>query len=133
MPAFVVTVPEGVLLYHVASPSRIEHAELFAHAGPPKLPKEDALGSPPSSTKQHPLSDPEPGDTSSSSRAAHGYLHTYLTTSPIPLLYLDGSSAGAASCRSTGAAWSRLSFTSVNLSAAGSGKWRPRLVGVGDN
>ncbi|KAL2151111.1 hypothetical protein VTH82DRAFT_6209 [Thermothelomyces myriococcoides] len=118
MSAFVVTIPEGVLLHHgTNSPNppygpewlafEIEHAELFARPYMPKLPKRPAPGLPPYSAILHPLlgrgttntntstsSADADADADANAAAGHGYLHTYLTTSPIPLLYLDGSSAG---------------------------------------
>ncbi|KAL2193782.1 hypothetical protein P885DRAFT_44303 [Corynascus similis CBS 632.67] len=107
MSAFLVTIPEGVLLHHgtnlpdpPAGPEwlafEIEHAEMFANPHPPKLQK-PSLALFTSLTQQYPLlqrasaSQQPPNDAFP---PAYGYLHTYLTTSPLPLLYLDGTSAG---------------------------------------
>ncbi|KAL1841224.1 hypothetical protein VTJ49DRAFT_7292 [Mycothermus thermophilus] len=102
----------------------IEHAELFAHPRPPRRPPpgKNASGAViPPSDEQHPMHhrrthpppplphliadratppsgseppilDPSPGHGDGDE--VKGYLHTYRTTAPLALLYIDGSSAG---------------------------------------
>ncbi|KAH6847693.1 hypothetical protein B0I37DRAFT_405601 [Chaetomium sp. MPI-CAGE-AT-0009] len=106
MSLFTVTIPPGVLLHH-GSPNptppagpewlafEIEHAELFAHASlpnrpPPPPPFSNPL---PQLDDQHPLTQPPPPHHPNTN-TTHGYLQTYLTTHPLPLLYIDGTSAG---------------------------------------
>ncbi|KAK4099122.1 hypothetical protein N658DRAFT_453813 [Parathielavia hyrcaniae] len=98
----------------------IEHAEQFAHPrwrrgdrpGPPGPPPPDSEPPPPPSPvaqDQQPLHFPpqphqppprSPNNNNDnntnpdSDPHGHGYLHTYLTTTPLHLLYLDGTSAG---------------------------------------
>ncbi|KAK4040824.1 hypothetical protein C8A01DRAFT_45933 [Parachaetomium inaequale] len=112
MSLFLATIPAGVLLHHgTHSPTppqgpewlafEIEHAELFAHPsmrGPPMKPT-PPLPSPQQQQQQqqqqqHPLLQHNPHPTNDTPPPEHGYLHTYLTTAPLPLLYLDGTSAG---------------------------------------
>ena len=115
MSLFVATIPPGVLLHH-GSPNatpptgpewlafELEHAELFAHAPLPPNQPPPGLIPPPSKDQnqdqhqdhQHPLtphSQPQPKPKPPPAQT-NGYLQTYLTTAPLPLLYIDGSSAG---------------------------------------
>lgn len=102
MSIFPVTIPEGVLLHHgtqspdtPSSPEwlafEIEHAELFAH---PQSRTKPLLSPQPNQQQQqhqHPLSTVA---SHQPTNQTHGYLHTYRTTRPLHLLYLDGTSAG---------------------------------------
>lgn len=113
MSLFLATVPAGVILHHgTNSPTpppgpewlafEIEHAELFAHprwqGGPPPSPQPP----PHFPSGQHPLSGPATNhnrhqhltNDDNDQGEKHGYLHTYRTTTPLHLLYLDGTSAG---------------------------------------
>ncbi|KAK4234751.1 hypothetical protein C8A03DRAFT_18407 [Achaetomium macrosporum] len=105
MSFFLATVPAGVMLYHgTSSPHsppgpewlafEIEHAEMFAHPrygrGKPPIPPRH--GTPPGT--QHPLIAPYDKGQTREPEHGHGYLHLYRTTSPLNLLYLDGTSAG---------------------------------------
>ncbi|KAK4143469.1 uncharacterized protein C8A04DRAFT_12335 [Dichotomopilus funicola] len=104
MSSFVVTIPPGVLLHHGTRQPQgpkgpewlafeVEHAELLAHPRPAHTPSL-LFDQQPEQQQQQPISSQHqpPKPTTDDS---HGYLFSYLTTSPIPLLYLDGTSAGS--------------------------------------
>ncbi|KAK4155662.1 hypothetical protein C8A00DRAFT_41758 [Chaetomidium leptoderma] len=111
MSVFLVTIPAGVLLHHGTHTPHpppgpewlafeIEHAELFAHprrqgnTPPPSRPPP-----PPLPAAQNPMHDAvlvtgyQPPNDDTNHPHGGGYLHTYQTTHPLSLLYLDGSSA----------------------------------------
>ncbi|KAK4122066.1 hypothetical protein N657DRAFT_647592 [Parathielavia appendiculata] len=120
MSLFLTTIPAGVTLHHgTHSPTpppgpewlafEIEHAEQFAH---PRWRRRDNPGSPgspppgsspPPSMAQQPLHFPRQPSyyhqpslhlAKDADADSYGYLHTYLTTTLLQLLYLDGTSAG---------------------------------------
>ncbi|EGS22374.1 uncharacterized protein CTHT_0019010 [Thermochaetoides thermophila DSM 1495] len=98
----------------------IEHAEQFARArhkfpppsspgsepggrpgvspGPPPFPnakdEQHPFPFPPAISSKDHLPHPKPWTKVGGEEESHGYLHTYRTIAPLPLLYLDGTSAG---------------------------------------
>jgi hypothetical protein len=118
MSLFLATVPAGVALYHGDSTPdpppgpewlafEIEHAEMFANPRygrppppPPEPPRHHGTPPPPLGTQQqHPIfitpqSDDDNNTDNDPDHEGHGYLHLYRTTTPLRLLYLDGTSAG---------------------------------------
>ncbi|KAK4450257.1 hypothetical protein QBC34DRAFT_493943 [Podospora aff. communis PSN243] len=103
------TIPRGTILYHGARSNNTptapewlafdrEHAESFAHALPynPLHPRPKPKPNTPLSLLQKPLfpSHSNPLEEEETNKTLRGYLHTFTTTRPLSLLYLDGSSAG---------------------------------------
>ncbi|KAL4943926.1 hypothetical protein BDV06DRAFT_234163 [Aspergillus oleicola] len=105
MSFFLASVTEGIQLYHGnASPDYLkeigwmafepEHAMVFAR--PPRRQEKEEKGEiQGNDNQQEPLSsDSESAPSEVSHGNASGYLHTYTTTKPLRLLYVDGTSAG---------------------------------------
>ncbi|KAM0547205.1 hypothetical protein ACHAPJ_010465 [Fusarium lateritium] len=95
MSFYLATIPEGVMLHHGNGRNEtptsfdwlayeIEHAEIFARVWTPRKPDHMRLGG----DDQVPLADTvmEPGEKK------HGWLHTFRTTRPLRLIYIDGMS-----------------------------------------
>lgn len=77
----------------------MEHAELLTHppsVSPPSLLFNQQQQPQPQQQQQKPISS-QCEQTEPVNSDSHGYLYSYLTTAPIPLLYLDGTSAASTS------------------------------------
>ncbi|KAF4966907.1 hypothetical protein FSARC_5471 [Fusarium sarcochroum] len=95
MSFYLATIPEGVMLHHGNDRNEtptsfdwlayeIEHAEIFARVWPPRRPDLLILGD----GDQVSLADTDMEPMGSK----HGWLHTYRTTRPLQLIYIDGMS-----------------------------------------